>query len=73
VVTTSAPASTYVLVAGMLATLWSFGIVVIFTPPWFYYFIPVVLAIPELVILAHRYTVRRQMRRELQAAIEEVG
>lgn len=72
-VSTTAPASTYILVIGIMATFWAFGIVLIFTPPWYYFMIPVALAIPELVILYRRWQARARMRRELQAAMEELS
>ena len=69
---TTAPASTYVLVIGIMATFWAFGIVLIFTPPWYYYMIPIALFIPELVILVRRWQARQRMRRQLRAAMEEL-
>lgn len=69
---TTAPASTYVLVIGIMATFSAFGIVLIFTPPWYYYMIPVAIAIPELVILARRWQARQRMRRQLREAMEEL-
>lgn len=56
-----------------MATFSAFGIVLIFTPPWYYYMIPVAIAIPELVILAQRWQARQRMRRALQAAMQELG
>jgi hypothetical protein len=72
-VSTTAPASTYVLVIGIMATFSAFGIVLIFTPPWYFFMIPVALAVPEIVILLRRWQARLQMRRQLQAAMEELG
>ncbi len=56
-----------------MATVSSFGIVVIFTPPWYWYAIPAACAVPEIVILAQRWAKRRRLQRELQAALEELG
>lgn len=70
---TSAPASTYVLVVFMVATVSSFGIVTIFTPPLYWYSITLALALPEIVILARRWARRRRMRAELRATLEELG
>lgn len=70
---TTAPASTYVLVLGMVATLWAFGIVVIFLPPWYWYLIPAVLAVPEIVILAQRWARRQRLKNELRATLEQLG
>jgi len=72
-VSTTAPASTYVLVCGIMAAFWAFGIVLIFTPPWYWYMIPVAIALPVVGILVRRWQVRHQMRRELQAAMQELG
>ncbi len=72
-VASSAPASTYVLVVGIVATVSSFGIVAIFTPPWYWYSITLALALPEIVILAGRWARRRRMRAELRATLEELG
>ncbi len=69
---TTAPASTYILVVGIMATFSAFGIVLMFTPPWYFFMIPVALALPELVILFQRWQRRQKMRRELQAAMEEL-
>lgn len=71
--TNTAPASTYVMVTGVMATLVSFGIVVIFQPAWYWYLIPVALAIPEIVILFRRWVRRRRIQAELRATIEQLG
>lgn len=67
-----APASTYVLVVGVMATFAAFGIVLIFTPPWYWFLIPAALAIPEIVILAARWARRRRIKRELAGALSEL-
>lgn len=72
-VTTTAPASTYAMVIGVMATLVSFGVVVIFQPVWYWYMIPVVLAIPEIVILIQRWARRQRIRAEMRATIEQLG
>jgi len=71
-VSTTAPASTYVLVVGIMAAFSAFGIVLIFTPPWYWFMIPVALALPVLVILLRRWQVRQQMRRELAEAMQQL-
>lgn len=70
---TSAPAATYVLVIGIMATFTSFGIVFSFTAPWYLFMIPVALAVPEIVILARRWQARQRMRRELQEAVQDLA
>lgn len=72
-VTTTAPASTYVLVIGVMATLVSFGIVAIFTPPLIWFLIPVAFAIPEVVILTQRYVRRQRAKAEMRSTIEQLG
>lgn len=69
----SLPTSTYVLVIGIIATLSSFGIVVIFLPPWYWYMITVALAIPEIVILAERWIRRQRIKAEMRATLEQLG
>jgi membrane protein implicated in regulation of membrane protease activity len=64
-----APASTYVLVVGVMATFAAFGIVLIFTPPWYWYLIPLAFATPVIVILARRWAKRRAMKRELASTL----
>lgn len=64
-----APASTYVLVVGVMATFSAFGIVLIFTPPWYFYLIPLALATPVIVILARRWVRHRAMKRELAGTL----
>lgn len=71
--TTTAPASTYVMVTGVIATLVSFGIVVIFQPLWYWYLIPAALAIPEVVILIQRWRSRQRIKAEMRATIEQLG
>ena len=64
-----APASTYVLVVGVMTTFASFGIVLIFTPPWYWYLIPVAFAMPVIAILARRWVRHRAMKRELAGTL----
>lgn len=64
-VPTHAPAVTYVLVLDVMATFCAFGTVLIFTPPWYFYLIPVVLIIPTVVILSRRWIHRRRLKAEL--------
>ena len=68
----NAPASTYVLVVGVMATFCSFGIVLIFTPPLYWYLIPTAFAIPVIVILAHRWARRRALKRDLAGTLSEL-
>jgi hypothetical protein len=68
----NAPASTYALVVGVMATFCAFGTVLIFTPPWYWYLIPVALAIPVVVILARRWARRRQLKRDLAGTLSEL-
>lgn len=72
-VATKPPASTFVLVIGIMATASSFGDVIIFTPRWYWYMIPVVIALPEVGILFHRWQRRRQLRRDLRTTLQELG
>lgn len=72
-VSTSAPTSTYVLVVGIMVTFAAFGIVFSFDPPWYWFMIPLALAVPEVVILVRRWQARQRIRRELQAAVEELA
>jgi hypothetical protein len=72
-VTTTAPASTYALVIGVMATLVSFGVVVIFQPLWYWYLIPAALAIPVVVILTGRWLRRQRVKAEMRATIEQLG
>ncbi len=65
---THAPAATYILVIDIMATFWAFGTVLIFTPPWYFYAIPVVMIIPTVVILARRWARRRRLKAELAGA-----
>jgi membrane protein implicated in regulation of membrane protease activity len=67
-----APASTYVLVVGVMATFAAFGDVLIFTPPWYWYLIPAALAVPVIVILARRWLRRRRLKRELAGTLSEL-
>ncbi|HET8590510.1 MAG TPA: hypothetical protein VFM01_12825 [Nakamurella sp.] len=69
----TAPAATYVLVIGVMATFISFGIVFSFTAPWYWFLIPVALAIPEIVILSGRWRARQRMRRDLQQAVQDLS
>jgi hypothetical protein len=61
------------MVIGVMATLVSFGIVVIFQPTWSWYLIPVALAIPEVVILIQRWLRRQRIKAEMRATIEQLG
>jgi hypothetical protein len=61
------------MVTGVIATLVSFGIVVIFQPLWYWYLIPVALAIPEVVILIQRWRSRQRIKAEMRATIEQLG
>jgi hypothetical protein len=72
-VTATAPASTYALVIGVMATLVSFGVVVIFQPLWYWYLIPAALAIPVVVILTGRWLRRQRAKAEMRATIEQLG
>lgn len=69
----SAPASTYVVVASLVATFISFGCVVIFLPAWEWYLIPAVCAVPAIVVLAIRYARRAALRREVRTALQQLG
>lgn len=69
----SAPASTYVLVASLVATFIAFGCVVIFLPAWQWYLIPAACALPAVLLLAVRYGRRQRIKREVRAAIAELG
>jgi hypothetical protein len=55
-----------------MATFCSFGIVLIFTPPWYWYLIPTAFAIPVIVILAHRWAHRRALKRDLAGTLSEL-
>ncbi len=70
---TTAPPSTYILVVGIMATFASFGIVLIFTPPWYWFMIPVALALPEVVILLRRAAARHRLRQSLRESIRGIG
>lgn len=69
----TAPASTYILVVGIVATFCAFGTVVIFLPPWEWYLIPVACALPVVTILALRWLKHRRMRSEMQATLAQLG
>jgi hypothetical protein len=56
-----------------MATFISFGIVFSFTAPWYWFLIPVALAIPEIVILSGRWRARQRMRRDLQQAVQDLS
>jgi hypothetical protein len=56
-----------------MATLVSFGVVVIFQPLWYWYLIPVALAIPEMAILTQRWLRRQRVKAEMRATIEQLG
>jgi hypothetical protein len=61
------------MVVGIVATLSSFGITVIFLPPWYWYLITVALAIPEVVVLVRRWVHRQHVKAEMRATIEQLG
>ncbi|MEO7126483.1 MAG: hypothetical protein ABI382_06450 [Nakamurella sp.] len=72
--TTTPPASTYVLLIGMMTTMVSFGVVIIFRSSLSWYLmIPVAFAIPEVVILIQRYLRRQRVKAEMRATIEQLG
>lgn len=71
--TTTAPASTYLMVIGVMATLVSFGVVVIFQPAAVWYLIPAVLAVPEIIILIQRWLRRQRIKTEMRETLEQLG
>ena len=67
-----APATTYVLVSGVMAVFISFGIVFSLSLHWYYFLIPVVLAIPVLVILGARWSKRQQAKRAIAGSLDRL-